>query len=197
VLKRHRSRKALAALAALYDKWPAPHELRAVLCSKFKPKDGIEADSADQRYIEDGIPSDRPQITAATPKRLTAGEASNQAELQQMISDEKVSMKAAPERRISLKQAEASFKTEYTPPKSDEQLKRETESLHLRSQTARIGQGVGQHDERDLLTRLPDLPPHGNCAGDRLHPALPALRRGAHDGVESRTRRLRPDTATA
>ena len=48
----------------LYDEWPGPHELRAVMSSKFKPADGIDADSKHPRYIEDGIPSERPQLSA-------------------------------------------------------------------------------------------------------------------------------------
>lgn len=46
-------------MMVLYDSWPGPHELRAVLCSKFAPKDGIEADSRDPRYLEWGIPSEK------------------------------------------------------------------------------------------------------------------------------------------
>jgi len=30
----------------LYSQWPGPHELRALYCSHFKPKDGLEAYSA-------------------------------------------------------------------------------------------------------------------------------------------------------
>lgn len=41
---------------ALYNEWPGPHELRACFCSKFPPRDGINAYS--QVYI-DGIPSER------------------------------------------------------------------------------------------------------------------------------------------
>src|SRR5690242_19674631 len=72
-------------VVTLYDSWPGPHELRAVLCSKFKPKDGIEADSEHPRYLEDGIPSERPQIAAPIPKRLTAGEVSEDAECQAIV----------------------------------------------------------------------------------------------------------------
>lgn len=56
----------------LYDEWPGPHELRAVVCSRFKPKDGIEADSKHPRYVDDGIPKDPrlpapPQVMIAAP----------------------------------------------------------------------------------------------------------------------------------
>jgi hypothetical protein len=42
----------------LYSKWPGIGEIRAIYCSKFKPKDGIEAYST--VYL-DGIPSERPR----------------------------------------------------------------------------------------------------------------------------------------
>ena len=41
----------------LWDKWEGPHELRAVLCSKFKPADGVEAGSSLPQFA-DGIPSE-------------------------------------------------------------------------------------------------------------------------------------------
>jgi hypothetical protein len=43
----------------LYNEWPGPVELRAVFCSRFRPRDGVEADSTDPRFIEEGIPSER------------------------------------------------------------------------------------------------------------------------------------------
>jgi len=42
----------------LFSKWAGLRELRAVACSKFKPRDGIEVYS--DTYI-DGIPSERPE----------------------------------------------------------------------------------------------------------------------------------------
>ena len=53
------------------SQWPGPDELRATLCSKFKPKDGRELDSA--VYL-DGIPSEKPERNA----QLTAGEQQKQ-----------------------------------------------------------------------------------------------------------------------
>jgi hypothetical protein len=73
-------------VVTLYDSWPGPHELRAVLCSRFKPLDGIEADSKHARYIEDGIPSERPEISAPAPKRLTSANASADIEMQSMVA---------------------------------------------------------------------------------------------------------------
>jgi hypothetical protein len=46
-------------LTVLYTEWPGLRELRAVFCSKFKPADKIEVNSADARFI-DGIPSEQP-----------------------------------------------------------------------------------------------------------------------------------------
>jgi hypothetical protein len=46
-------------LSALYTEWPGLRELRAVFCSKFKPHDGVETNSADARFI-DGIPREEP-----------------------------------------------------------------------------------------------------------------------------------------
>ena len=49
----------------LYPKWPGIHELRACLCSRFKPKDGINAYSS--QYPE-GIPA------APKPKEIAGPE---------------------------------------------------------------------------------------------------------------------------
>lgn len=57
----------------LYSEWPGIHELRAVFCSRFKPKDGINAYST---QFLDGVPPERPTIQPARialpPGRLTA-----------------------------------------------------------------------------------------------------------------------------
>lgn len=55
-----------------YRKWEGPTELRAILCGKFKPRDGIEATSA---VFFDGIPSEKESAPALLgppqdPKRL-------------------------------------------------------------------------------------------------------------------------------
>jgi hypothetical protein len=42
--------------AGLYEKWPGPLEMRAVYCSKFRPKDGVEAEST---IYPNGIPSEK------------------------------------------------------------------------------------------------------------------------------------------
>lgn len=38
----------------LYTRWPGPAELRALYCSRYKPKDGVETHST---LYPDGIPS--------------------------------------------------------------------------------------------------------------------------------------------
>ncbi len=58
----------------LYAEWPGAHELRAAYCSKYYPKDNIEAGSA--VYLE-GIPSEKPQrspdVKALPPADSEAG----------------------------------------------------------------------------------------------------------------------------
>lgn len=44
--------------SGLYAEWPGPREMRACYCSKFKPKDGINACST---VYADGIPSEKQQ----------------------------------------------------------------------------------------------------------------------------------------
>lgn len=43
-------------MLVLYNEWPGPKEMRACFCSRYKPKDGIEARS--EKFIE-GIPSEK------------------------------------------------------------------------------------------------------------------------------------------
>ncbi len=62
---------------ALYNEWPGPRELRAVLCSRFKPADGVEAisgvDAQGNPYFPDCvIPSER-QIETPTIPALPPG----------------------------------------------------------------------------------------------------------------------------
>lgn len=45
--------------SGLYAEWPGPQEMRAVLCSRYKPKDGINAYST--VYL-DGIPASKEQL---------------------------------------------------------------------------------------------------------------------------------------
>lgn len=55
---------------ALFGEWPGPKELRAVFCSKFPPRDGIDAHSLIFESI-DGIPSENPrQLAIGGPSRL-------------------------------------------------------------------------------------------------------------------------------
>lgn len=53
-------------LPELYPDWPAMQEVRALFCSRFRPKDGLEA--ASQVYL-DGIPHD-PALQRANQAQL-------------------------------------------------------------------------------------------------------------------------------
>lgn len=46
-------------MITLFDQWPGPHELRAVLCSRWPAADGVDAVTKHSRYIEEGFPSER------------------------------------------------------------------------------------------------------------------------------------------
>jgi hypothetical protein len=60
---------------ALHKEWPGPRELRAIFCSKFKPRDGIEAGSL--VYV-DGIPSEHqgpaPGMLALPPGHVASAD---------------------------------------------------------------------------------------------------------------------------
>lgn len=59
-------------IPTLYREWPPMLEVRAVFCAKFRPLDGIEADS---EVYTDGIPSEssslRPQIAVPELRQLS------------------------------------------------------------------------------------------------------------------------------
>jgi hypothetical protein len=64
-------------LPKLFSDWPGMKEVRSVLCSRFKPADGIECYS--EIYLE-GIPSEREALPALGPgdprsRELPPGEA--------------------------------------------------------------------------------------------------------------------------
>lgn len=50
--------------SGLYAEWPGPKEMRACFCSKFRPKDGINAYS--EVYL-DGIPSESGRFELGAP----------------------------------------------------------------------------------------------------------------------------------
>lgn len=62
-----------------YDEWPGPRELRAVYCTRHRPKDGIEAGVSSQRFLtelEQRAIEAQPLKTlpmAPEPRRLIAG----------------------------------------------------------------------------------------------------------------------------
>jgi len=62
-------------MRTLYAEWPGEREMRAAFCSKYKPKDGINAYSS---VYQEGIPSERqqsqpqiagPEVRALPPAR--------------------------------------------------------------------------------------------------------------------------------
>ncbi len=57
-------------MSQLYSKWPGAKEMRAVYCGKYRPADGIEADS---EVFADGIPSEQklPPIRIGPPEQGT------------------------------------------------------------------------------------------------------------------------------
>lgn len=61
-------------LPKLHREWPGLREVRAVFCSKFRPRDGFDVDS--DVYL-DGVPSEKPnapQIAAPAVRYLSAPE---------------------------------------------------------------------------------------------------------------------------
>lgn len=66
-------------LPKIYHEWPGMAEVRAVFCSKFRPKDGIETYST--VYV-DGIPSEKEPLALPPPpmRQLAAGEPVSGAE---------------------------------------------------------------------------------------------------------------------
>jgi hypothetical protein len=84
----------------LHSEWPGPHELRAIMCSRFKPADGINAVSS---FYPDGIPHD-PRLPRIEPAPLPALPPGHQVtadpELDQMIQRTKDFMAKLPPRRI-------------------------------------------------------------------------------------------------
>ncbi len=71
-------------MIVLYDEWPGPKEMRACFCSKFRPADGIEANT-DVYFLSDGIPSEKesdPKLLESKPiARLTAGECTKDSQM--------------------------------------------------------------------------------------------------------------------
>lgn len=56
---------AIKRVRNLYKEWPGVHELRAVFCSRFRPKDGINAYST--VYL-DGLPPSKEALGIAGPE---------------------------------------------------------------------------------------------------------------------------------
>lgn len=85
----------------LYAKWPGVAELRALYCSRFKPKDGMEAYS---EIYGENFPSDRPAepVAPLPPKRAstTTADAEFDKEIQRAAKVKKFpGCAAAPDRK--------------------------------------------------------------------------------------------------
>jgi hypothetical protein len=55
----------VARTIALCNEWPGPRTLRQIFCSKFKPRDGIEAGPTE--IFPEGVPSERPIQSSVRP----------------------------------------------------------------------------------------------------------------------------------
>jgi len=67
----------------LYSEWPGIHEVRAVFCSRFKPRDGINAYSA--QFI-DGVPPER-AVPEPAPRALPPGHVTADVELNAAVQE--------------------------------------------------------------------------------------------------------------
>ena len=55
----------------LWDRWHGPRELRALLCARFRPADGVEAYSGLPQYLDEGYPAETPlSLGASEPRSL-------------------------------------------------------------------------------------------------------------------------------
>lgn len=71
-------------MIALYSDWPGVHELRAVFCSRFPPRDRVEGESS---VFPEGVPRD-PALGRPPQQLLPAGHvASVSGELDKSIQD--------------------------------------------------------------------------------------------------------------
>ena len=68
----------------LYSEWPGIHELRACFCSRFKPKDGINAYST---MFLDGVPPERAVPAPALPALPPGHRSTADPELEAGIQD--------------------------------------------------------------------------------------------------------------
>lgn len=62
-------------------RWPGPMEVRGVLCWKYKPADGIEADSS----IKGFSPSDGEELAVNEQKQLAAGGTTESSEMKLLV----------------------------------------------------------------------------------------------------------------
>lgn len=89
---------------ALWTEWEGELELRAVLCSKYRPADGIEAYSRLKQF-QSGIPAESesaPQLQRAEIKKLEAGPIGN-SEMRALIESAKPAKNLNAVRGLSIK----------------------------------------------------------------------------------------------
>ncbi len=137
----------VAKCLAHWDKWEGPHELRALLCSKFRPADGVEVYSRLPQFA-DGIPSDdddRNQTLiggAGEVKRLPPGPT------MQLIADART-MEPAPRERdrvdeISEYTEREKAVTRALPDESEiERIRKEQESRRDPEAAAKLARELG------------------------------------------------------
>lgn len=83
-------------MITLFDQWPGPHELRAVLCSRWPAADGIDAVTKHSRYIEEGFPSEQPSsgdhlaLTGSSQKALCAATGVSSEEAAKNVADKNI-----------------------------------------------------------------------------------------------------------
>lgn len=70
----------------LYNEWPGPMELRAVFCSRFKPADGVEANTTDARFREDGFPPEVPLLPEPATLRLLPGQTTADPDMRTLVA---------------------------------------------------------------------------------------------------------------
>jgi hypothetical protein len=67
----------------LYTRWPGPREMRAVFCSRYEPKDGIEVDSG---VYADGVPSEHRLLEIPLPPLPKGHLSSGDSEVDNIVS---------------------------------------------------------------------------------------------------------------
>lgn len=117
--------------SGLYAEWPGPREVRAVFCSRFNPRDGINAYST--VYI-DGIPSERPAIAAPMQKALPPGAMVTADESMDEAIQELAKAKAMPSARVESTRFSRQLAEVLTAPAAREEIQPMTDEARRRIQ---------------------------------------------------------------